>query len=39
VFDRSISEFAEAYADRNERDYQALKETAASRRVVAMTGV
>jgi uncharacterized protein (DUF2252 family) len=39
VFDRSISEFAEAYADQNERDYQALKDAAASGRVVAKTGV
>ena len=39
VFDRSISEFAEAYADQNERDYQALKDAATSGRVVAKTGV
>jgi uncharacterized protein (DUF2252 family) len=39
VFDRSISEFAEAYAVQNERDYQALKDAAASGRVVAKTGV
>jgi uncharacterized protein (DUF2252 family) len=39
VFDRSISEFAEAYADQNGRDYQALKDAAASGRVVAKTGV
>jgi uncharacterized protein (DUF2252 family) len=39
VFERSISEFAEAYADQNERDYQALKDAAASGRVVAKTGV
>jgi uncharacterized protein (DUF2252 family) len=39
VFDRSISEFAEAYADQNERDYQALKDEAESGRVVAKTGV
>jgi uncharacterized protein (DUF2252 family) len=39
VFDRSISEFAEAYADQNERDYQSLKDAAASGRVVAKTGV
>jgi len=39
VFDRSISEFAEAYADQNERDYQALKDAAASGRIVAKTGV
>jgi uncharacterized protein (DUF2252 family) len=39
VFDRSIAGFAEAYADQNERDYQALKDAAASGRVVARTGV
>ena len=39
VFDRSIARFAEAYADQNERDYQALKDAAASGRVVATTGV
>jgi uncharacterized protein (DUF2252 family) len=39
VFDRSIAAFAEAYADQNERDYQALKDAAASGRVVAKTGV
>jgi uncharacterized protein (DUF2252 family) len=39
VFDRSISHFAEAYADQNERDYQALKDAAANGRVVAKTGV
>ena len=39
VFDRSIAGFAEAYADQNERDYQALKDAAASGRVVAETGV
>jgi uncharacterized protein (DUF2252 family) len=39
VFDRSIAAFAEAYAEQNERDYQALKDAAASGRVVAETGV
>ena len=39
VFDRSIAGFAEAYAEQNERDYQALKDAAASGRVVAKTGV
>jgi hypothetical protein len=39
VFDRSIAGFAEAYADQNERDYQALKDAVASGRVVATTGV
>ena len=39
VFDRSIAEFAEAYADQNERDYQALKDAVASGRVEAKTGI
>ncbi|HEY3214775.1 MAG TPA: DUF2252 domain-containing protein [Actinomycetota bacterium] len=39
VFDRSIAGFAEAYADQNERDFQALKYAVASGRVVATTGV
>jgi uncharacterized protein (DUF2252 family) len=39
VFDRSIAAFAEAYADQNELDYQALKDAAASGRIVAKTGV
>ena len=39
VFDRSIAGFAEAYADQNERDYQALKDAAASGRVVAEMGI
>jgi hypothetical protein len=39
VFDRSIGGFAEAYADQNERDYQALKDAAASGRIVAETGI
>jgi uncharacterized protein (DUF2252 family) len=39
VFERSIAEFAEAYADQNERDYQALKDAAASGRVEAKTGI
>ena len=39
VFERSIAGFAEAYADQNERDYRALKDAAASGRVVVKTGV
>ena len=39
VFDRSIGGFAEAYADQNERDYQALKDAAASGTIVAETGI
>lgn len=39
VFDRSIAEFAEAYADQNDLDYAALKEAAASGRIEAISGV
>ena len=38
-FDRAIAEFAEAYADQNERDYQALKDAVATGRVEAKTGI
>jgi uncharacterized protein (DUF2252 family) len=34
-FDRSLASFSETYADQNERDYHALKEAAASGRIVA----
>ena len=33
VFDEAIAEFAEAYADQNERDYAALREAADSGRI------
>ena len=39
AFDRAIADFAEAYADQNERDYQALKDAVESGRVVAKTGI
>lgn len=35
MFDRAITEFASAYADQNERDYEALREAAASGRITA----
>jgi uncharacterized protein (DUF2252 family) len=38
AFDRAIAKFAVAYADQNERDYQALKEAIASGRLAAETG-
>ena len=38
-FDRALAEFAEAYADQNERDYQALADAVASGRVTAQTGL
>ncbi len=39
VFDQSIAAFAEAYADQNQRDYEALQEAVASGRLKAETGV
>jgi uncharacterized protein (DUF2252 family) len=38
-FDRAISDFAEAYADQNERDYAALLAAVESGRVVAEQGI
>jgi hypothetical protein len=39
VFDRAIADFASAYADQNERDYNALAKAAASGRITAERGV
>ena len=39
VFDRAIADFAAAYADQNERDFEALTEAAASGRITAERGV
>jgi uncharacterized protein (DUF2252 family) len=39
VFEDAIAEFAERYADQNEKDHAALVEAVASGRVVAQTGV
>ena len=38
-FDRALASFAEAYADQNERDYDALQAAVASGRVAAETGL
>jgi hypothetical protein len=38
AFDRAVAKFAVAYADQNERDYQAFKEAIASGRLAAETG-
>jgi uncharacterized protein (DUF2252 family) len=38
-FDRAILEFANAYAEQNERDYRALESAVSSGRIVAETGV
>jgi uncharacterized protein (DUF2252 family) len=39
VFDRAIADFSSAYADQNERDYQALVQAVDSGRVEAQTGL
>ena len=39
VFDRAIADFSAAYADQNERDYQALVDAVDSGRLVAQTGL
>jgi uncharacterized protein (DUF2252 family) len=39
VFDRAIAEFAESYADQNQRDYEALLDAIATRRVEAQKGL
>jgi uncharacterized protein (DUF2252 family) len=39
AFDRAILEFSRAYAEQNERDYNALVEAVKSSRVIAQTGI
>ena len=39
VFEKAMARFAEAYADQNERDYEALKQAVESGRVTAETGL
>ena len=39
TFDRALADFAEAYADQNERDYHALKEAAKSGRITVKSGL
>jgi uncharacterized protein (DUF2252 family) len=39
AFDRAIADFSSAYADQNERDYQALLEAVNSGRLTAQTGL
>jgi uncharacterized protein (DUF2252 family) len=39
VFDRAVAEFADGYADQNERDYRALADAAASGRITAVRDV
>ena len=38
TFERALAEFAEAYADQNERDYEALQRAAASGRIAVESG-
>jgi hypothetical protein len=39
AFDRAIAQFAVAYADQNERDYQSLVDAVKSGRITAEQGV
>ena len=39
TFDRALAEFAEAYADQNERDYAAFKDAVDTGRMAAQTGL
>ena len=39
AFDKAIADFSSAYADQNERDYQALVDAVASGRLTAQTGL
>ncbi len=39
TFDRSLTRFAEAYADQNERDYQTLTDAVSAGKITAETGV
>jgi uncharacterized protein (DUF2252 family) len=39
TFDRALADFAELYADQNERDYDALKQAVTAGRVEAQTGL
>ena len=39
VFDRAIADFAAAYADQNERDYEAVVHAVKSGRLEAQTGL
>ncbi len=39
TFDRALAEFARAYADQNERDYEALKQAEATRRIKVESGL
>ena len=38
-FDQAIADFAETYADQNERDYEALRRAATDGRIVVQSGL
>jgi hypothetical protein len=38
-FDRAMADFAQAYAEQNDRDYEALRDAVAAGRVEALSGV
>jgi hypothetical protein len=39
TFDRALRQFSQAYADQNERDYQALLNAVKSGKIAAQTGL
>jgi hypothetical protein len=39
TFDRALADFAETYADQNERDYELLQQAAATGRITVESGV
>jgi hypothetical protein len=39
MFDRAVADFSAAYADQNERDYEAFAKAVSSGRLIAQTGV
>ena len=39
AFDRAVAHFSEAYADQNQRDYDALTQAVKSGRIAAQTGL
>jgi uncharacterized protein (DUF2252 family) len=39
TFDRALADFAEAYADQNERDYNALRQAVSTGQITAQTGI
>ncbi len=39
MFERALAEFAETYADQNERDYEALRHAASTGRITVESGL